>query len=208
MSKFVIIEDQHMLREDSVQMEVIDYNHNSPPSPILEVVTLSPSTYENDDARSPSPLSTQRGDEIPSSPTSSQREDGDGQEDVNVELRPKMDVSTVRFYTPNMESLKEILDDLPDFAQGKKLSWFQRDDQADIDVAWMETNDAGDNELVNLRRTPVTRVWKNMLEFGNLIFSDSDELLQHARSWPIPIGYFRDYTVMWGNAKGLMRIYG
>ena len=207
MSNLVIMEDKHIEREQLVHAEVIEYHH-SQKSPV-SLVIASPTSTQSYDDQPASPLSTQRGDESASSPMSSQREEGDGEEEANSDPRQKMDLSLVRFYTPCMDTFRELLDDLPPFANGKKLSWFQRHDQQEIDASWIELNEDGENVLVNLRKNQNTGLWENMNDHReNLTFTDCEELLKHARSWPIPVGHYRDYTVMWGNAKGLMRIYG
>ena len=121
-----------------------------------------------------------------------------------------LEKTPVTFYCSNVSVLTRVLNDFPDFATGRRILWKERKDQSHIDATYVEKR-GEDHVLVNLRKNASTGQWENLNDFsqqGSFIFTDQDALLLHATEWPIPPGLFRDYVLLMGRSKGLLRIYG
>ena len=116
-------------------------------------------------------------------------------------------VQSVRFFTPSLATFSQVLERLPGFVQNRTVIWIQRSSQLDVDALYFDINR---DEWVNVRQLPGTPEWLFMSESinGNLEFRDIDDLRQHARSWPIPPGGYRDYKlVITRTNKALVRVY-
>ena len=143
-------------------------------------------------------------------------EQGDSQFELEIEdnlragSQQVLSDACVRIYTSSLCALRDVVEHPPQFFTGKTIMWCHRPSQSEIDAVWIEKNPDGEEVLVNLRRNSRSAVWESMeyCPFGSLEFEDGDDLLQHANSWPIPKGYFRDYKLKFGAFTGLIRIYG
>ena len=196
----IIVEDKHLLASDKDSGEIRICNR-----PFQQGTPLPTSPSQ------PVPTS-------PSHPMPTSTIDEDQPPQFEIEIEDNLTVGStavsqdacVRIYTPSLGALRDVMEHQPSFFSGKTIMWCHRTTQSEIDAAWFEHNEKGEMVLFNMRRNSRTGLWELMEQcpFGNLEFEDSDDLLQHARSWPIPQHHFRDYKLKFGAFTGLIRVFG
>ena len=189
----IIIEDKHLLESDKDPGEIRICNR-----PFQQGTPLPPSPNQ------PIPTSTST-DEHPPPQFEIEIEDN-----LRAGSSAVSQDACVRIYTPSLGALRDVMEHQPAFFSGKTIMWCHRTTQSEIDAAWFEQNETGEMVLFNMRRNSRTALWELMEQcpFGNLEFEDSDDLLQHARSWPIPQHHYRDYKLKFGAFTGLIRVFG